>query len=149
MNNNYTSEKIASSNIVFDIAADCHLHIASSLYAEPPLGDLVPLSGVEWLEWRRDPAQTSRRCQAQPIRRHGLQQPDICQNSEFFAAVNCRGSSGNAGAYKERLLEEANVNNAFEVADPGTFQLLTSTLPWGLAHHLNCFFSVRRFSRVI
>lgn len=109
---------------VFDVAADCHLHVASSLHAEPPLGDLVPLSGAEWLEWGGDPPQTPRRCQAQPIRRHGLQQPDICQNSEFCAALDCRGSSGNTGAYKERLLQRENVNNAFEVADAAAFQLL-------------------------
>lgn len=129
VNNNYAGVKIVCFNFVFDIAADCHLHITSSLHAEPSLGGLEPLPGVQWLEWGRDPAQASRRCQAQPIWRHGLQQPDICQNSEFFASLNSRGSSGNTRAHKECLLQEASVNNAFEAADPGTFQLICWRFP--------------------
>lgn len=120
VNNNFAGVKIVCYNFVFGIAADFYLHFASSLHAEPSLGGLEPLPGVQWLEWGRDPAQASWRCQAQPIRRHGLQQPDICQNSEFFAALTSRGSSGNTGTHKG----EASVNNAFEAADPDAFQLL-------------------------
>lgn len=87
-------------------AAIYHLLIPGCLPAVPPLGYLLPLSVTSSVEGRGDTACSARRCKAKPLRSHGLQHRDVCQESCLRATLSCRHSSGNTkNSHRSRFLD--------------------------------------------